>query len=183
MSTNPYAPPTAPVADIAHSDAKGEAPFFAVSLLKMAVLSICTFGLYTTYWFYMNWKLIRDRQNPDIWPIPRALFAIFFIHQLFTRIREHGEREGVEAGYPAGALTAGWIITTLCWRMPEPFSVVALLAFLFILPVQAYVNRVNQSVAPDHDRNAGFTVGNWIGVVLGGILLSLALIGTFMPAE
>jgi len=26
-------------------------------------MSLCTFGLYEYYWFYNNWKLVRDRAD------------------------------------------------------------------------------------------------------------------------
>jgi hypothetical protein len=31
-----------------------QAPYFAVSLLKLTVMSICTFGIYDLYWFHKN---------------------------------------------------------------------------------------------------------------------------------
>ena len=53
MSVNPYAPPTAVVADQAiPSDVGTEPPFFAVPVTKLVVMSLCTFSGYEIYWFY-----------------------------------------------------------------------------------------------------------------------------------
>jgi hypothetical protein len=43
-----------------------QAPYFAVSLLKLTVMSVCTFGIYELYWFYKNWRLIMEREKIDI---------------------------------------------------------------------------------------------------------------------
>ncbi len=63
MDPNPYAPPESVVADIpVPAAATGDTPiFFPASRTKLLVMSLCTFGLYEYYWFYKNWKLVRDR--------------------------------------------------------------------------------------------------------------------------
>jgi hypothetical protein len=55
-----------------------EVLFLPASPLKLVVMSLCTFGLYELYWFYMNWNLLKQRHNSDISPFWRAFFAIFF---------------------------------------------------------------------------------------------------------
>jgi hypothetical protein len=56
-----------------------------------------------------------------------------------------------------------------------------MLSFVFILPVQALANSINATAAPDHDPNARFTPWNWVAVVVGGAILVLGIIGTFLP--
>ena len=123
--------------------ASNKAPWFPVSLLKLSVMSICTFGLYELYWFYENWKLIKQRRRSDILPFWRAFFAYFFCYQCFDEIREEARKLGLTPLPPAGPLAAGWIITTLLWRLPDPYWLVTFLSFVFILPVQAVANRIN----------------------------------------
>jgi len=182
MSSNPYAPPMAEVADIVPSTPSSrldeQPPFFAVSLVKLAVLSVCTLSLYELYWFYKNWKLIRARESSNILPFWRAFFAIFFCHACFARIRDHGDEQGVTPALPAAALATGWVVTMLLHKLPDPWWLVSFLSFLFMLPVQAYVNRVNAATAPAHDRNARFSVWNWLVTVLGGAFFLLAALGT-----
>jgi len=70
-----------------------ETPFFAVSLVKLVVLSLCTLGVYQWYWFYQNWRLIKDWERLHISPFWRTFWGYFFCHACFTRIREHAERK------------------------------------------------------------------------------------------
>lgn len=178
---NPYAPPSADVADLPTVGA--QPAFFPVSLLKLTVLSLCSLGLYELYWFYKNWQLIRARERSDVTPFLRAFFAVLFCYACFDRIKSFGRSAGVTPPVSAGACAIGWIITSLCWRLPDPYWFASFGAVLFMLPVQAYVNRVNQHVAPDHDPNSRFTTSTWLTVVFGGAFLAMAIIGAFLPEE
>jgi len=187
MSSNPYAPPLAAVADVAppvrSSSTDDQPPFFAVSLLKLAVLSVCTLSLYELYWFYKNWQLIRDRERSGIQPALRAIFAVFFCHACFARIRDHGDEQGISPSLPAVALATGWVVVVILHKLPDPWWLVSFLAFLFMLPVQAHVNRINAVAAPAHDRNSRFRLWNWIATVLGGAIFLLAILGTLSDVK
>ena len=88
---------------------------------------------------------------------------------------------GIDHSLPAGPLAAAWIITSLLYKLPDPFWLVSMLAFLFILPIQALANRINATVAPIHDPNRRFTGWNIATVAGGGIFFLLAIIGLFSP--
>ena len=51
--------------------------FFAVSVTKLVVLSFCTLGVYPIYWFYINWKIIKEQEQVHILPFWRAIFSTF----------------------------------------------------------------------------------------------------------
>ena len=53
VDENPVPPPVAPL-------------FFTTSPLKLIVMSICTMGIYDLYWFYKNWKLVRERTGQKL---------------------------------------------------------------------------------------------------------------------
>jgi hypothetical protein len=184
MAHNPYAPPIAGVIDIElPSDTATEPPFFAVSLVKLSVMNLCTFNLYEVYWFYKHWQRISEREREPMWPLMRAIFALFYCYQCFARIRDHESAAEWSSRLPAVPLAVGFIATTLTWRLPEPFSWITMVAFVFLLPVQAYANRLNAQVAPSHDRNTRFTAWNWIAVLVGGSLLLLVIAGIFLPLD
>jgi hypothetical protein len=182
METNPYAPPNSVVADVSVVAPEGIPLFFPVSVFKLLVLLFCTLGMYEYYWFYMNWKLVRDRTHEDISPFWRSFFGIFFCYQLFDRIRKDGS-ELTASRLPAGPLATAWIIATMLWRLSGAYWFVTFLAFFALVPVQASVNAVNQIASPDHDPNARFTAWNWVAVILGGPFFLLALYGTFFLPE
>jgi len=181
VSENPYAPPTAQVADIDSGVPDNSNPLFAVGIAKVVVMSICTFGIYELYWFYRNWNLIRARDRSDIMPFWRAFFGIIWCYSLFKRIREDGEVHGVTDGFAAGALAAAFILLQLSWRLPDPIWLIGFASSLVVAFVQQYVNKINLVAAPGHEPNNSFTGWNWLGVVVGVIILSLALIGLFVP--
>ena len=184
VSTNPYAPPSAAVADITSpEELAAEPPFFAVSLTKLAVMSVCTFSLYEVYWFYRNWQRIADREREIAWPLARALFAVLYCYPCFGRVRDYEGASELDSRLPAVPLAIGFIVTSLTWRLPEPWNWISLSSFLFLLPVQQYTNRLNALAHPSHDRNSRFSAWNWVAVVLGGGLVLLAFSGLFLDPE
>ena len=186
MSVNPYAPPTAVVADVAlPADVGAETPFFAVSVTKLVVMSICTFSLYEVFWFYRNWKRIAEREREPISPPRRAIFAVVFCYSCFARMRDYDALTGTSTG--AGRLAAlplaiAWMVTSLLGSFTD-YPWISQFAVLFLVPVQQYVNRLNTAVAPLHDRNARFTAANWIGVIVGGLFVMLSIAATFRPPQ
>ena len=122
-TNNPYAPPTALVADVPPPElASASAPFFAVSVTKLIVMSIFTLGIYEVYCLYRNWKLIKARDQSDIYPVARAIFAIFYVYQCFARIRDYQAPGLVLPRLAAGPLALGWAVTTLMYRLPDPYG-------------------------------------------------------------
>ncbi|MFC3653044.1 hypothetical protein ACFONN_15905 [Dyella humi] len=180
MQDNPYSPPNAELVLSADNKSNSEAPFFAVSPLKLAVMSIFTLGLYELYWFYKNWQCIKVREKENISPFWRAVFAYFFCYSLFSEMREW-QKENGKGEMPAGLLAFGWIIVTFMYRLPAPFWLTSMGSVAFLLPVQKVINDINLIEAPDHDPNAKIRGANWIAIVVGGLILALAFIGLFMP--
>jgi hypothetical protein len=180
MSTNPYAPPTAIVADIPVEQSP-EPPFFAVSVFKLTVMSVCTLGLYQIYWFYRNWRSIRERDRSKILPPLRSIFAIFYCYPCFRRIRRESS-EPYRSTLAAGPLAGGWIIVQLISQIPV-LGLVSLMSFVFLIPVQRAVNQLNAEVVPSHDRNEVLTPANWGWIIVGSIFLLLAIVGTFLTPE
>jgi succinate dehydrogenase/fumarate reductase cytochrome b subunit len=144
------------------------------------VLSFCTLGLYQYYWFYKNWRIVRDRTNEQIIPFWRGFFAVFFCYSLFSRIQQYSP-DLPATKLAAGPLAATWIILSLSWRLPEPYALVSFLAILVLAPVQHAINGINHALAPAHEPNARFSAWNWVAVCLGGPLFLLAVYGSFLP--
>jgi hypothetical protein len=183
MQENSYSATVAELTVPANNKASTDAPFFAVSPLKLVVMSVFTSGLYELYWFYKNWQAIKLRKKEDIYPFWRAFFAYFFCHALFNEVRECQEKVG-KGKMPAGWLACGWIITYLMWRLPDPFWLISTASVVFLVPVQKVVNSINLVEAPDHAPNEKFSVANWITIAVGGSILALALPPiNFLPVD
>jgi hypothetical protein len=139
-------------------------------------MSICSFGIYQIYWFYENWRLIKEREKTGIRPPWRAFFAYLFCYQCFSRISRAAISLGLKR-IPTGPLAVGWVITTLLVNIPDPFWTLSVLSVLFLLPVQAAANRVNMTLAPDHDPNRRFTTSNVVFIVGACIFWAVVFVG------
>ena len=181
MQENPYAPPNAIVQDVGDPAPLEDAPWFPVSVTKLLVMSLCTLTLYQIYWFYENWRRVKRRENLSIIPAARAIFGVFFCYQLFAKIRDFDGRGNSSSRLAAGALATGWIGATVLWRLPDPYWWIAMSAILFMLPVQAQANAHNAAVNPAHKSNTRFSALNWVAVVVGGLFLLAAVLGTLYP--
>lgn len=173
-------PPTAPVAPAP------AAPFFQVSIAKLVVLSICTFGIYELYWFYKNWTLVRAREGSKISPVPRAFFAQFFCYALFRRIRDYPvptAAPGKTGTLPAGALALAFFASMVAAGLPDPYWLVSLVSAFVLVPVQNAVRRICVDVAPHADRNARFTPGNFVAIAAGCVVLVLGTMAAFEPTQ
>ena len=102
MKENPYAPPTAAVADVPEALPDNSNPLFAVGTVKVFIMSLCTLGIYQLYWMYRHWRLIQARDRSDIMPFWRAFFGVIWCWPLFKRVKEDGETYGVSESFPAG---------------------------------------------------------------------------------
>jgi hypothetical protein len=162
------------------SENKTKAPFFRVSTRKFVILSICTLSLYELYWFYKNWQLIKIRERNDISPAIRSIFAFFFCYQVFCKVRDYPANVANNNSLAAGALATGWILTTLLWKLPDPYWLICFSAVIFMVPVQMAAERVNAAAAPLSATNDRFSGINWLTILVGGVFLFLAVIGTFL---
>lgn len=176
---NPYAPPAAKVDAAAANEP--EPVFFAVSGLKLALMSIVTLGVYEVYWFYKNWKCVQRNSGDKVNAPLRALFYPVISYPLFKRIRSHARSSGVEADFPAGALAGAVFVLTLLWQLPDPWWLAGFLGIVPLLPVQSAANAINRKLAPQADANTRFSGWNIFGLAAGGLALILAIIGAFVP--
>ena len=144
--------------------------YFPVSGLKLAIMSVCTLGLYEIYWFYKNWCLVKERDDIVIHPLLRVIFPVIFCYSLFSRIQETGE-EHDQVSLATGFLATGWIVARLLANLPAPYWMLTLLTFVFLLPVQNMVNRINQDCDPTHDQNRHFSGLNMATVLAGGCVV------------
>ena len=167
----------------AASDSVVTAMYFAVSPLKLVVMSTCTIGFYEFYWYYKHWCFVQEREKSDIMPLGRALFAPLFCYSLFKRIQATEKSHSLPGFIAPGPLAAGWFVFTILYRLPDPYWLITYLAVVFLVPVQMAANAINLATAPNHDRNSTFSKLNLVGIVVGGLFFVLILVGTFLPPQ
>lgn len=173
--------------------------FYVVSRKKLVILYIATLGIYSVYWFYKNWSNYKHSTAPnfnpdrDIWPAPRGVFSIFFIHALFRDIKGFGHDKAPLAEWNNEGhatklvltMIASNILDRLSYRsIGSPYTDLAsllILAPLLTLFMQAQ-QMINLSCNdPDGESNSRFTKANYVWITLGVIMWVLVIVGFFLP--
>ena len=152
--------------------------FFPVSKTKLVVMSISTLSMYDLYWFYKNWKLVKNRENLELKPFWRVFFAYFYCHSMFDRISNYSASS---PRFDSFVVAAFWIIVFLLWQLPNPYSLLATFSFFPLLIVQGYVSQINQEHSPDSNSNNSFSKWNILAIVIGGPLFALTIFASFIP--
>ena len=187
MTESIYAPPAAEIEVSENADGV----YYVVAPGKFLLLTILTMGLYLVYWFYRQWRMVKERDESAIWPVPRGLFYIFFTHSLFSdineRLRDSGTSYEWSPGTSATLVVIVTILSNVLGRMSgenigPPFTDILSLA---IVPVLAYLALPAQKAAnaasgdASGSSNASFTGANWVWMILGGLIWALSLFGLY----
>jgi len=165
--------------------------FFHVSLLKFSIMSLFTLQLYSAYWFYKHWSIIRARENSGINPWLRTLLADIYSFSLFNRIiiQSIYVNKNIDvrfAKYISAACAIYFVATSLyTYYIPDKDLLYLFIPFptFVLLAIQREANFVNNALTPRYERNSRLTLGNWIWIGVGGIFIALAVVGVFIPPE
>ncbi len=161
--------------ELEHSIHESEpAIFFPVSITKLLVLSVCTFGIYEFYWFYKNWKFVKENQGLKIMPFWRAVFSPLFCYSLFEAVKKHAKRTKVNVKYSSGWLTVGFILTIMTTGIPDPFWCISMLSVLTFLPARSVIDTLNKKT-DSIIKNDQFSGWNIVAIVFGVILWGLVI--------
>lgn len=166
-----YAPPAAPA----------EAPFLPTTTRKFAVMCLFTLGLYEIYWSYKNWQRIRARTGESLSPFWRAFWSPLWSFALFPRIHAAAKEQRVGADWSPNSLAALYLVLAVSWRLPGALWLISLLSFVAFLPVVKTVLAMNAASTHPEPENGTFSAGNMAGVIIGGVILMLAVVGTLFP--
>jgi hypothetical protein len=157
--------------------------FFPVAPHKFVVLSLCTLNIYILYWCYQNWWRIRERTGEQLSPFWRAFFAPFWAFSLFARIGGQARDHGVTVGWSATLLASGYLLMSAFVILPDPWWLLNVACFLPLLPAVQSIQRLNEREAATESRNEAYTGANVATILVGGIIVLLAVVGTFMTEE
>ena len=166
------------------------AMYLHIPITRLLLMSAVSLGLYEVYWIYKNWQYVKERDGLEIHPFWRAVFGIFFIYGIMDMIRNDEEMNNlVEANFSPGFLAAGWIALTVVSNLASraenfTFSLIPYLlsyaSVLFLVPVQAYVNRVNAMMQP-RPAWARWSKGHIVCLIIGIIGWLLILLSALLP--
>ncbi len=160
--------------------------FLYIPLSRLIFMSIISFGFYEAYWIYKNWRYLKERDNLQIQPFWRGIFGIFYCHSILKSIYNDRIANNYEkAKFSAGGLALGWIILRLLGNALGRAAdiganllglIISFPTFLFFVPVQNYINRVNSIKQPKPEYNS-WSSGHILCLVIGLIIWLIYLIG------
>ncbi|WP_051203340.1 DUF4234 domain-containing protein [Hugenholtzia roseola] len=103
------------------------------------LLSFATFGLYDFWWMYKAWRFLKQKDNLNIYPVLRTIFAFFYFHSLLKRILAFAQEQGYQKHYPADSFAAGFIVLYFLANVSFPYNMVSFLStFLLVPPLKAF---------------------------------------------
>jgi len=167
-----------------NQQAQSQTPLFLrIPVSRLILLSIASFGLYEAYWIYKNWRYIKECDGLRIRPFWRGVFGIFFCHSLLRRIHEDKWARSIQLpAFSPGGLATGWVILTIVGIIVghghgiAPIMSPFIPSFLCLVPVQNYINSVEEKRSPGQ-RFYGWSSGHIVCLVFGIIVWALFLIG------
>jgi hypothetical protein len=152
---------------------------YPVAIFKLVAMSVCTFGLYEMFWFYRNWRRIRQRTGRSLSPFWRMAFAQFWSFSLFEEVMQEADAAGVRYRWNSVLLGIAFFVLLVCSRLPQPWFLLSIFSFVPLVPVQVTINRIarRRGIRVDAD----FGVWHVALVLLVSGLVVLAAIGALLP--
>jgi hypothetical protein len=155
-----------------HVEAPGlKSRLFAVPAHKFVLMTIFTLGIYQFYWVYFNWKCLNKRYSLNTSPFWRATFSGVTNFELFAKVREAATVEGVAVSWHPAALAIGYLLLSVCWRLPDLWWVLSQVSFLPLLPVVLTINALPSS----RGFRQGYSIGNVVVIALSAGLMALGV--------
>src|SRR5579863_5993031 len=93
--------------------------YFTIGAWKFSLMSIATGGIYELYWFYRNWRLLRDRDDPQISPFWRAFFAPLWTFSMGFRFTDEAKGRNITLTLPVVVLGIIYFVLRALWRLPD----------------------------------------------------------------
>jgi len=165
-----------------------------LSLGRVALVSVLSYGTYMIYWFYLTWKQLADETREDHYPVWHALsllvpiYGFFRMHRHMAVIEELASNAGLWPSLSKGWAVLLWVIGSALWGASADKAGVGVAAVLSIVGValitalnvwaQGSLNQYWEKVKGANLREARLGIGEVIFVLFG----LLAWVGTLLPA-
>lgn len=151
----------------------GDKPFYyQVKPVSAFLLSVATWGFYSYWWHFQNWRLIKINAEPTISPLARSLFHSFFAYSLYDQISETAGSLKIGGVFFLRFLGVLHILSIGSWfgAFIEFFPVLSLVLILFsvfdLVFVQFKIREINRTLGLSIRR--GFDMSDLIALLLIG---------------
>ena len=195
MNDSVYAPPQSDLHVLNDAGSDGDNAFYVVSIRKFTLLFVFTMGFYQLYWGYKNWSSYKDRsrysgtQDQNIWPIPRAIFSVFFVHSLFTKVDLYAKEKMRPLSWNVDTIASIQIVLLILSSVSSRLSnkgigspYTDIMWVVLLVPLYFSFRRAQQAINiscgdPEGISNSKLTVANWAWIIVGSLFCLLILVG------
>lgn len=152
-----------------------EPVFYPISIKKLCLMSVATFGIYYLFWAYKNNKWI-EKNVDDIYhrPLLCTIFLPITLFGLVFHIIQIGEKNRIKSFRLPFIPPILFVIFTLFKGAPEPLNNFYFLTVIPILIIGNHVNKINRELGITK-INDQISVFHWL-FVLPMILFSVVSI-------
>ena len=147
------------------------------------LLSVLTLGLYELYWFYRNWRELREEIGIDVSPGWRTFgllvpfVNVFMVYQQLRLIHEVAASRGIPVAYSPSSMTALFFAIGLVANVTFIW-IISLLTVFALLPAQDALNRFWSQAQPGKPIRESFLPYEIAILTAGALFTALALVRT-----
>lgn len=154
--------------------------YYPISVKKFTIMNLCTGGTYLIYWFYKSWIFIQQRDNDTKFiALVLAIFSPITFYPFIKDVNSQLASEKEKPVYFLGILAFFFFIINLSWRLPDPYWVLSVFSFLFVIPVLREINNLNKQFPQIINKNSKFYIKEYLIIIIGSALGILVCLSTF----
>lgn len=184
------------------SQEEGSGPSNGLDVGKFFLLTVISGGLYLIYWFYRNWRHIKEHTKSSIRPAGRTVLASFPVLDIvlfslqLKAIYDLAKKQGSRTFPLVWTCIGVALIFIASWALLAALSItygaeqfgLSLMGFflsisiaLILMPVQLALNDFWKHAQPARaDIRASYTNGEKAWLVVGSLLMVFGLLVTFI---
>lgn len=106
-------------------------------------LNLITFGLYTPYWGWKNWEIIRKVNGEKMQAGMRGFFIVFTCFSLFKTILQYAKKQGYQGSYSHVLLGIGfvffWLLNNAVSRAENLDALIILILGLICIAAASFI--------------------------------------------
>lgn len=151
---------------------------YIISLNKFIFLSIISLGLYEGWWIYKAWRFFKQKEKLDIQPVSRTIFGIFFLNGLLVKIMDYALDKKYKEGYTPSLLFIGFFGTSFLSNLPEPYWLISLISFVFLIaPFKALNYAKQHSADVITEEQHSYNRRQLVLIIVGALVWLLLILG------
>jgi hypothetical protein len=159
------------------------AVYHHVAPWKFVLLCVGSLSVYAFYWSYRNWRFIRERDHSEIMPFWRSVFMQFWMYPLADDICKRSSRPWAVS---PGVIGVAFFVLVVSARLPDPWWLVSLFAFVPVVPAVVAIDRINRERGSEGRARSRMGFWRWAvcctGIACLGLLVAQET-GVIPPAN